>query len=75
MFEVTIENSFDFRSKEYAALFSNSAATAFQHPIWLANLYEKIIARGDIEPLVIVVRERSGARLAMRRMTSCRYRS
>lgn len=65
MFEVTIENSFDFRSKEYADLFSNSAATAFQHPIWLTNLYEKIIARGDVEPLVIVVRERSGARLAM----------
>ncbi|MBN9084236.1 MAG: cellulose biosynthesis protein CelD [Rhizobiales bacterium 62-17] len=65
MFEVTIENSFDFRSQDYARLFANSAATAFQHPIWLANLYDKLIALNDVEPLVIVVRMGADGRLAM----------
>lgn len=37
MFEVIAEDTFDFRSQEYAELFNGSAATAFQHPIWLAN--------------------------------------
>ncbi|TIR63470.1 MAG: cellulose biosynthesis protein CelD, partial [Mesorhizobium sp.] len=41
MFEVTAEDAFDFRSTEYAELFASSAATAFQHPIWLAQLYER----------------------------------
>gem|GEM_PF-6791950 len=34
MFEVIAEDTFDFRSQEYAELFNGSAATAFQHPIW-----------------------------------------
>jgi CelD/BcsL family acetyltransferase involved in cellulose biosynthesis len=63
MFEVTVEDSFDFRSKEYAELFASSAATAFQHPIWLALLYEKIVGHGAATPLIIVVR--AGGRLAM----------
>jgi len=63
MFEVTVEDSFDFRSKEYAELFASSAATAFQHPIWLALLYEKIVGHGAATPLIIVVR--TGGRLAM----------
>ena len=65
MFQVTVEDSFDFRSKEYAELFANSAATAFQHPIWLALLYEKIVRRGGATPLVIVVRDGANGRLAM----------
>lgn len=63
MFEVTVEDSFDFRSKEYAELFASSAATAFQHPIWLALLYEKIVGHGAATPLIIVVR--TGGKLAM----------
>jgi len=63
MFDVAAEDRFDFRSQEYADLFASSAATAFQHPIWLAQLYEKLVPQGDATPLVIVVRE--GGKLAM----------
>ncbi|MFK0689334.1 GNAT family N-acetyltransferase [Mesorhizobium sp. IMUNJ 23033] len=65
MFEVTAEDSFDFRSKEYAELFASSAATAFQHPIWLSQLYERIVRQGAATPLVIVVRNGAGGKLAM----------
>ncbi|MDX8477533.1 GNAT family N-acetyltransferase [Mesorhizobium sp. VK24D] len=65
MFEVTVEDAFDFRSTEYAELFASSAATAFQHPIWLAQLYEKIVRQGGATPLVIVVRARVSGKLAM----------
>ncbi|TGS82349.1 cellulose biosynthesis protein CelD, partial [Mesorhizobium sp. M2D.F.Ca.ET.178.01.1.1] len=60
MFEVTAEDSFDFRSTEYAELFASSAATAFQHPIWLAQLYEQIVLQGGATPLIVVVRSRQG---------------
>ena len=65
MFEVTAEDSFDFRSTEYAELFANSAATAFQHPIWLAQLYERIVRQSSATPLIIVVRAGPGGKLAM----------
>ncbi|UCI07136.1 GNAT family N-acetyltransferase [Mesorhizobium sp. B1-1-8] len=65
MFKVTVEDSFDFRSTEYVELFTNSAATAFQHPIWLALLYEKIVRRGAATPLIIVVRDDASGKLAM----------
>ena len=35
MFDVAIENAFEFLSEDYADLFAHSAATAFQHPVWL----------------------------------------
>ena len=65
MFEVTVEDSFDFRSKEYVELFANSAATAFQHPIWLTQLYERLVRQGGATPLIIVVRDGQGGKLAM----------
>jgi CelD/BcsL family acetyltransferase involved in cellulose biosynthesis len=65
MFDVTVENSFDFRSMEYADLFANSAAAAFQHPIWLARLYENIVSKGGATPLIIVVRTSADRKLAM----------
>ncbi|WP_192254832.1 GNAT family N-acetyltransferase [Mesorhizobium silamurunense] len=65
MFEVTAEDAFDFRSKEYAELFASSAATAFQHPIWLAQLDERLVRQGAATPLVIVVRVRASGKLAM----------
>ncbi|MEW6632262.1 MAG: GNAT family N-acetyltransferase [Pseudomonadota bacterium] len=65
MFEVTVEESFDFRSREYAELFDGSAATAFQHPIWLALLYERIVGRSAATPFVIVVRHQANGKLAM----------
>jgi CelD/BcsL family acetyltransferase involved in cellulose biosynthesis len=65
MFEVTIENSFDFLSPEYGLLFERSAATAFQHPRWLATLYGKLVNGGSTKPLVIVVRHAGDGGLAM----------
>ncbi|CDX13650.1 conserved hypothetical protein [Mesorhizobium sp. ORS 3324] len=65
MFEVTVEDAFDFRSTEYAELFASSVATAFQHPIWLSQLYEKIVRQGGATPLIVVVRARTSGKLAM----------
>jgi CelD/BcsL family acetyltransferase involved in cellulose biosynthesis len=42
-----ISTTFDFASAEYAQLFERSAATAFQHPIWLDRMFEHLAgARG-----------------------------
>src|SRR4051812_3372136 len=65
MFEVAVENSFDFRSNEYTALFDRSSATAFQHPLWLSHLYAKLVKANGAEPLIIVVRSRPDGKLAM----------
>jgi CelD/BcsL family acetyltransferase involved in cellulose biosynthesis len=65
MFEASIQNSFDFLSPEYADLFTRSAATAFQHPRWLAALYGKLLTAHAAEPLVITVRFAADRRLAM----------
>jgi CelD/BcsL family acetyltransferase involved in cellulose biosynthesis len=64
-FDVRIENAFDFLSEEYAALFNGSAATAFQHPLWLDGLYGKLVPRLGAKPLIVVVRDRPSGRLAM----------
>jgi CelD/BcsL family acetyltransferase involved in cellulose biosynthesis len=65
MFEVTVENSFDFRSPEYRELFDKSVATAFQHPNWLSCLYGELLAANSATPLIIVTRFRADGRLAM----------
>jgi len=65
VFEIGVENAFDFLSEEYRELFANSRATAFQHPLWLDRLYGRMAPRFDAEPLVIVVRWRGSGRLAM----------
>jgi CelD/BcsL family acetyltransferase involved in cellulose biosynthesis len=64
-FDVRIENAFDFLSQEYAALFHGSAATAFQHPIWLDGLYGKLVPTVGAKPLIVVVRYRASGMLAM----------
>lgn len=64
-FDVSIENQFDFSSNEYAKLFAGSAATAFQHPIWLQSLYAKLAPASGAKRLVIAVRSRAGGELAM----------
>ncbi len=64
-FEVSIDGAFDFLSPEYAELFGNSAATAFQHPVWLDRLYNKLAPIAAAKPLVIVVRYRATGALAM----------
>ena len=64
-FDVRIENAFDFLSPEYAELFNRSAATAFQHPIWLDGLYSKLVPKVGAKPLIVVVRDRASGTLAM----------
>ena len=65
VFEVAIENRFDFASTEYAELFEASAATAFQHPRWLTALYAGLLLHNNAEPLIIVVRRTADKSLAM----------
>ena len=64
-FDVRIDNAFDFLSDEYAALFNSSAATAFQHPVWLHGIYSKLVPAAAAKPLVVVVRHRASGALAM----------
>lgn len=64
-FDIAIEQAFDFLSPEYVELFDNSAATAFQHPIWLHSLYTRLASHAEATPLVVVVRRRSTGNLAM----------
>ncbi|MBR0906141.1 GNAT family N-acetyltransferase [Bradyrhizobium liaoningense] len=64
-FDIATEQAFDFLSPEYAELFGNSAATAFQHPLWLHSLYARLAPHAGAIPLVVVVRHRATRALAM----------
>ncbi|MGL3110619.1 GNAT family N-acetyltransferase [Bradyrhizobium sp. BR 1432] len=64
-FDIAIEQAFDFLSPEYAELFDNSAATAFQHPLWLHSLYTRLASHAGATPLIVVVRHRTTRALAM----------
>jgi CelD/BcsL family acetyltransferase involved in cellulose biosynthesis len=64
-FDVRIENAFNFLSEEYRTLFDSSAATAFQHPIWLDGLYGRLVPKAGAKPLIVVVRDASSGALAM----------
>ncbi|MCK1715310.1 MULTISPECIES: GNAT family N-acetyltransferase [unclassified Bradyrhizobium] len=64
-FDVSIDHGFDFLSPEYVELFDNSAATAFQHPLWLDRLYAKLALHARAEPLIVVVRRHLTGTLAM----------
>jgi CelD/BcsL family acetyltransferase involved in cellulose biosynthesis len=64
-FDIAIKPAFDFLSPEYAALFDGSAATAFQHPLWLHTLYTRLASHAGATPLVVVVRRRATGALAM----------
>jgi CelD/BcsL family acetyltransferase involved in cellulose biosynthesis len=65
VFDVGIDNAFDFLSEEYAALFEGSAATAFQHPFWLDGIYTRLAPAAAAKRLVIVLRYRATGALAM----------
>ena len=65
MFEVAVENLFNFASAEYAVLFAKSSATAFQHPTWLTSLYRRLLNHNNAAPLIIVVRRSVDKSLAM----------
>ncbi|WGR93875.1 GNAT family N-acetyltransferase [Bradyrhizobium sp. ISRA435] len=63
-FDVCIDDAFDFLSQEYAELFKDSDATAFQHPLWLSALYSKLAPAMAAKPLIVVVRDRAAGALA-----------
>src|ERR1700730_15893857 len=65
LFEVSVDDAFDFLSQEYVELFAGSAATAFQHPVWLDGIYTKLAPAAAAKRLVIVVRYRANGALAM----------
>jgi CelD/BcsL family acetyltransferase involved in cellulose biosynthesis len=65
VFDVSIDDAFDFLSQEYAELFNGSSATAFQHPMWLDGLYRKLAPAAAAKRLVVVVRYRANGALAM----------
>ena len=65
VFDVGIDNAFDFLSEEYSALFADSAATAFQHPLWLDGIYTRLAPAAAAKRLVIVLRYRATGALAM----------
>ena len=65
MFEVAVENTFDFLSPDYATLFDASAATAFQHPVWLHALYQRLLSHNNASALIVVVRHSTDKSLAM----------
>ena len=65
VFEVAVETLFNFASAEYALLFAKSSATAFQHPVWLAGIYGRLLKHNKATPLVIVVRKSIDNSLAM----------
>ena len=65
VFDVGIDNAFDFLSEEYVALFADSAATAFQHPLWLDGIYSRLAPAAAAKRLVIVLRYRATGALAL----------
>ena len=50
VFQISVENAFDFLSPEYADLFSRSDATVFQHPFWLDRLYARLVPYRNAKP-------------------------
>ncbi|WP_084245708.1 GNAT family N-acetyltransferase [Rhodoplanes sp. Z2-YC6860] len=65
VFMVAVTSQFDFLSEEYATLFAGSNATAFQHPIWLDAIYNKLVAPLNVEPLIMTVRGAANGDLKM----------
>jgi CelD/BcsL family acetyltransferase involved in cellulose biosynthesis len=65
VFDIALDDAFDFLSEEYRSLFERAHATPFQHPIWLDRLYRRLAPRLGVEPLVVTARSGSGGRLEM----------
>ncbi len=65
MFTVAVTSRFDFLSEEYAMLFAESNATAFQHPIWLDAIYHKLVPQLRVDPLIVTVRNAANGVLVM----------
>jgi CelD/BcsL family acetyltransferase involved in cellulose biosynthesis len=63
--DFSISRDFDFMSAEYANLFENSDATPFQHPVWLARMFARLVAASGRSPQVLLGRTRSDRRLVV----------
>lgn len=64
-FTVAVTSRFDFLSDEYATLFAESSASAFQHPTWLDAIYRNLVPQLRADPLVVTIRDAADGRLAM----------
>ena len=65
MFELALDDAFDFLSEEYRSLFESVHATPFQHPLWLDRLYRRLAPSLGVEPLVVTARSGRAGRLEM----------
>jgi len=59
-YSVYREEDFDFLSRSYAELYSQSAATAFQAPLWMHHLHTRLAPRLAAQPLTLTIRDRDG---------------
>lgn len=64
-FAVAVTSRFDFLSDEYATLFAESSASAFQHPMWLDAIYQKLVPQLKGDPLIVTVRDAIDSHLVM----------
>lgn len=64
-FTVAVTPRFDFLSEDYATLFAESSASAFQHPMWLDAIYRQLVPQLKIDPLIVTVRDAADGRLVM----------
>jgi len=51
------EKNFDLAGREFGALFAAANATAFQHPLWLSEFYDRLPKQRNAEPLVMTLRD------------------
>lgn len=63
MIDISLEHDFDFAGSEYFELFAEASATAFQHPVWLKQLFGSLALQAGGEPLPIAIRENPSGRL------------
>ncbi|ODS00509.1 hypothetical protein AUC68_14695 [Methyloceanibacter methanicus] len=63
MVDFTWCNEFDFRSEPYERLFGRSAASGFQHPIWLARVYGQLVPAKGVHPAILTGYRKSDGRL------------
>ena len=73
MYEIAVLTAFDFRSAEYRDLFARSAATAFQHPIWLSAFYDLLVSPRGAEPVIVTVRDRDSRLVCVLPLVRRRY--
>ncbi len=57
-YKIEYLDSYDFLSEEFRLLFEASNATVFQHPLWLHLMYQDLIPKCGITPVIITARDR-----------------